>query len=360
MSGFDPVELAGLAHDLVAIPSVTGDEAAIVQQTEARLGALPHVRIERIGLSLVARAGADDADALVLVGHLDTVPPWDGHTVTLSGTRVTGRGAADMKGGDAAIIAVLEACAHAARPLVVVLYDGEEGGHAGNGIHRVLAESRLLGRPPFAFVAEPTACTVHAGCVGVVNADVVFTGRTAHSARPWEGENAITAAAPFLARAAAATTRAVEVDGLRFFDTLAVTGARGGVARNMVPDRFEVSVNVRIAPGRDLAVARRELEALAGQAAEVRFVDEAPPAPPALSDPTLQAFLAQTGVDVHPKQAWTDVATLSQAGIPAVNYGPGDPAQAHQPGEWVDGTAIAEVATRLLRFIEGRTPTAAA
>ena len=354
MSGFDPVALARLAHELVAIPSVTGDEAAICRHVEARLEALPAVRIERVGLSLVARTGPDDPGALALVGHLDTVPPWDGHEVTIDGTRVTGRGAADMKGGDAAILAVVEACARDERPLVAVLYDAEEGGRATNGILRVLAESQLLGRPRFAFVAEPTACSLHAGCVGVLNADIVFTGRTAHSARPWEGENAIVAAAPFLVRAAAATTRPVEVDGLRFHDTLAITQAHGGVARNVVPDRFVVSVNMRVAPGREMAAARRELEAMASEAFEVDFVDEAPPAPPGLEDPTLRAFLVASGVAVHPKQAWTDVATLSEAGIPAANYGPGDPAQAHQPGEWVDGEAIAEVATQLLRFIESR------
>src|SRR5262249_52951071 len=154
------------------------------------------------------------------------------------------------KGGDAAIIAVLELAARRDAPLVAVLYDGEEGGHDTNGIHRVLASSRLLGRPPFAVVAEPTARAIHAGCVGVVNADVAFHGRSAHSARPWQGENAIVAAAPFLTAAAGATVAEVDVEGLTFRDTLAVTMASGGVARNVVPDRFEVAVNLRFAPGR--------------------------------------------------------------------------------------------------------------
>jgi succinyl-diaminopimelate desuccinylase len=184
----------------------------------------------------------------------------------------------------------------------------------------------------------------------VLNADVTFRGRAAHSARPWEGENAILRAVPFLRRAAGASDRAVVVDGLTFHDTVSVVTARGGVARNVVPDRLVLGVNARFAPNRDAAEARAGLEALVGGDGELTVLDESPPAPPNLSDPTLKAFLAATGVSVEPKQAWTDVATLDAAGIPAVNYGPGEPSQAHQPGEWVDGDAIALTVRRLLAF----------
>jgi succinyl-diaminopimelate desuccinylase len=349
----DPEALARLALELVAVPSVTGEETALADLVEARCRALPGVAVERLGNALVARVG-DLGDAVALVGHLDTVPPWEGHAPRLEGTRVTGRGAADMKGGDAAILAVLEACARTGAPVVCVFYDREEGPNRENGIHAVLAESRLLGRPAFAFVGEPTGCDVHAGCVGVVNADLVFRGRAAHSARPWEGDSAVLHAVPFLERAARVTQRPVLVEGLTFHDTLCITRIHGGVARNVVPDRVEIALNVRFAPGREAAAARAEVEELVAGEGELTWLDESPAAPPRLSEPVLARFLAETGVRVFPKQAWTDVASLQAHGIPAVNYGPGEAHQAHQPGEWVEGEAIARVASTLARFLQPR------
>jgi succinyl-diaminopimelate desuccinylase len=349
----DPQALARLAYELVAVPSVTGEEAALADLVEARCRALPGVAVERLGNALVARVGERD-DAVALVGHLDTVPPWEGHEPRLEGTRVIGRGAADMKGGDAAILAVLEQCAQAAADVVCVFYDREEGPNRENGIHAVLAGSRLLGRPSFAFVGEPTGCDIHAGCVGVLNADLVFHGRTAHSARPWEGDSAVLRAVPFLQRAAAIAKRPVEVEGLTFYDTLCITQIHGGVARNVVPDRVEVALNIRFAPGREAAFARREVEDLVAGDAELTWIDESPAAPPRLSEPVLARFLAETGVRVLPKQAWTDVASLQAHGIPAVNYGPGEAHQAHQPGEWIEGEAIARVAATLSRFLRTR------
>jgi len=347
--------LAALALELVEIPSVTGDEAAVADLVEARCRSLAGVQVERHGNGIVARSGPAGPEAVALVGHLDTVPPWPEHRAYREGLRVVGRGSADMKGGDAAILAVLAEAAAANWPLVAVFYDREEGPSHENGIHALLDASQLLGRPPFAFVAEPTRCVVHAGCVGGINADVVFRGRTAHSARPWEGENAILKAVPFLQRAAEHAVRPVEVDGLTFHDTLSVTRAQGGLARNVVPDELVLGLNVRFAPTRDAAAVRAELQQLVAGEGELRIVDESPPASPGLQDPTLRAFLRETGVAVEPKQAWTDVATLQARGIPAVNYGPGEPSQAHQPGEWVEGEAIAEVARTLVRFLSART-----
>jgi succinyl-diaminopimelate desuccinylase len=349
----DPEALARLALELVAVPSATGEEAALADLVEARCRALPGVSVERLGNSVVARVGERD-DAVALVGHLDTVPAWAGHEARLEGTRVVGRGAADMKGGDAAILAVLEHCADSGAGVVCVFYDREEGPNRQNGIHAVLADSRLLGRPAFAFVGEPTGCDVHAGCVGVLNADLVFSGRSAHSARPWEGESAVLRALPFLERAAGTAQRPVEVEGLTFYDTLCITEIHGGVARNVVPDRVEIALNARFAPGRQAAEVRREIEALVAGEGELTWIDESPSASPSLSEPVLARFLAETGVRVLPKQAWTDVASLQARGIPAVNYGPGEAHQAHQPGEWVEGEAIARVASTLARFLQTR------
>lgn len=351
---FDPLELAALTHELVRIPSVTGDEGAIAEVVERRCRDLSGVRVERLGNALVVRLGEAAEPAVALVGHLDTVPPWEGHETGIQGTVVVGRGAADMKGGVAVMLSVLTRCAVDGVPVVALFYDREEGPNRENGIHAVLDRSTLFGEPPFAFVGEPTSGAIHAGCVGVLNADVEFRGRTAHSARPWEGENAVLAAVPFLERLRAQTQRAVTVEGLEFFDTLSVTEAHGGVARNVIPDRFTLGVNARFAPGREATVVRAGIERLVGEAGSVEWLDESPAAMPALGDPILRAFLSLTGVSVLPKQAWTDVATLAARGIPAVNYGPGEPSQAHQRGEWVDGEAVARVAGNLMRFLAER------
>jgi succinyl-diaminopimelate desuccinylase len=238
-------------------------------------------------------------------------------------------------------------------PLAFVFYDREEGPNHLNGIHAVLATSTLLReRPTFAVVLEPTGNTVHAGAVGTLNCDILYRGTLAHAARPWQGVNAITAAADALVRFAARREEPVDVEGLRFHDTVAVTLASGGTARNVVPDEFRLGVNVRVAPGRSLDEARARVETLAGEGAEVTWLDESPPAMPSITHPAIAAFIATTGLPVHPKQAWTDVATLIAAGIPALNYGPGESAQAHQREEWVSVAALEECEATLARYLE--------
>jgi succinyl-diaminopimelate desuccinylase len=347
----DAERMAELTLELVAVPSVTGEEAALADLVEARCRSFPGAQVERLGNAVVVRTGPPDPTAVALVGHLDTVPPWADHRPAREGLRVVGRGAADMKGGDAAIVAVLEHAAANAIPLVGIFYDREEGLAHLNGLGAVLRGSALIGSPSFAFVGEPTSCDVHAGCVGSVNADIEFHGRTGHAARPWEGDNAIIRAAPFLARAAERQSEAVEIDGLTFHNTLTVTTAAGGSARNVVPDRFVLGVNARFAPSQTGEDTRASIEALVQGEGTIVFLDEAPAASPNLDNETLRAFLDATGVEVRPKQAWTDVATLQANGIPAVNYGPGEPGQAHQPGEWVDGEAVARVANTLVAFL---------
>jgi succinyl-diaminopimelate desuccinylase len=340
---------------LVATPSESGDEAELATHVETRCADLG-VRYERLGNAVVARTGDGDDGLVALVGHLDTVPAWPGHAPQREGDRVIGRGASDMKGGVAVMLRLLERFAAAARPLVFVFYDREEGPNQLNGIHAVLGEARLLGRPGFAIVLEPTANDVHAGAVGTLNAEVVFHGRSAHAARPWEGRNAITAAAGALQRLAEREARPRIVDGLRFHDTICVTTAEGGVARNVVPDTLRLGVNVRVAPGRSLDDARAELEQLVGPEATSHWLDESPPALPSLSEPTIAAFLRETGLAVHPKQAWTDVATLHAAGIPALNLGPGEPSQAHQPGEWVSIAAMERCEALLGSYLDADRP----
>ena len=328
--------------DLVAIPSEYGAEGPLADLVEERVRALG-LAVERIGDAVVARGGGAGA-TIALVGHLDTVPNWPGGGAERAGERIIGRGAADMKGGVAVMLALLQRLDADARATVAVFYDREEGPNADNGIHRVLAESRLLQpKPALAVVLEPTGGTIHAGAVGTLNAVIAFSGRAAHAARPWEGENAISAdLAAALQRFAARAPRDREVDGLVYRDVVTITGIAGGTAHNVVPDRVELRVNVRVAPGGALDAARAEVEELAGPAAHVEWLDESPPAAPGLDDPAVADFVARSGLPVLPKQAWTDVATLTAWGVPAFNFGPGESSQAHQPGEWVDVARLAE------------------
>jgi succinyl-diaminopimelate desuccinylase len=334
--------VADICFDLVATRSEYGEEQALADLVERRVADLG-VEHERIGNSIVARAGGSGAP-IALVGHLDTVPNWDGGSVERTATRIIGRGAADMKGGVAVMLAVLQRLTTASQPTVCIFYDREEGPHADNGIHRVLAESRLLDpKPAMAIVLEPSSGTIHAGAVGSLNAQLVFSGRSAHAARPWEGENAVSAdLAAALGRFAARAPIDTVVDGLTYRDVATITMIQGGIAHNVLPDRVDVWVNARVAPGNSVEAAKAEIETLAGPAAEVTWSDVAPPAAPSLTAPPVASFLERSGLPVHPKQAWTDVATMHAWGVPAFNYGPGEPSQAHQPGEWVAISALEE------------------
>jgi succinyl-diaminopimelate desuccinylase len=354
-------DLVALALDLLRIPSPIGEERALADLVEARLAALgPAVRQERIGQSVVARVDRPGARRTVaLFGHLDTVPGHAADPVRLDGDRLHGCGASDMKGGLAVMLALLaDAAAAAGRPagpdaagLVCVFYDREEGSYADSGLGPVLAGSRLLGGIDAAFCLEPTAGEVQVGCLGAMHARVRFAGRAAHSARPWQGENAIHKAAPFLARIAALAPRDVVVQGLVFREVMSVTTARSHAVRNVVPDLFELNVNYRFAPGRAIEQARADVLALVAGEASVEFVDEAPAGPVALDNPLFLRFLEKTGAPVAAKQAWTDVARLGAAGIPAVNYGPGEPAQAHQAGEWAPVARLRTTREALARLL---------
>jgi succinyl-diaminopimelate desuccinylase len=365
-------DLAALALDLLRVPSPIGHEGPLADLVGARVAALgPAVRWERLGNNVVARVDRPGARTTVgLFGHLDTVPGHVTDPVRRDGDRLYGCGASDMKGGLAVMLALLQWRARppqlAAEPpapaeraasdeggasLVCVFYDREEGPYAESGLETVLARSARLANIDLAFCLEPTAGEVQVGCLGAMHARVRFAGRAAHSARPWQGENAIHKAASFLARIAALAPRDVVAHGLTYREVMSVTTARSHAVPNVVPDFFELNVNYRFAPGKSLAVARAELLALVAGEAEVAFVDEAPAGPVALDHPLLVRFLEMTGARVAAKQAWTDVARLGAAGIPAVNYGPGEPSQAHQAREWAPVAPLAAVRDALARLV---------
>ena len=343
--------------ELVAVPSETGHETALANIVEARLGdALGAAAVVRHGDALLAGPPPDGRPTIALFGHLDTVPDRTGAPPRRDEERIYGCGAADMKAGLAVMLALAEDLDAAALPMrpLWVLYDKEEGPYADNGLEPLLAaEGDALRRIDLAFCMEPTLNAVQIGCLGAIHAQVTFRGRRAHSARPWEGDNALHKAGPLLAELLALPPRDHRVGELLYREVMTATAAWHDGVRNVVPDTFTLNVNYRFAPGKSLEEAQQDiLDRVAGRA-DVDFVDLCPSGPACLANPHLRRYLAQTGAPVQPKQAWTDVARLGVHGIDAVNLGPGDPARAHQVDESTPIDPIAECYVALATFFRG-------
>jgi succinyl-diaminopimelate desuccinylase len=323
---------------LCSIASPIGEERALCDAVQARLAPLPLAApIRRYGESIVVPlTRGTGGPKIALAGHLDTVRTENG-PARIEGDRCHGAGASDMKSGLAVMIELAERLGPRVRggcDLTLVFYAREEGPYAENELGPVLERDPELAGVDLAVCLEPSDNKLHLGCMGSIHATVTFTGRTAHSARPWEGENAVTKAAPLLAKLAASKPVESVVDGLTYRSGTTVTQARdGGRGRNVVPDRFVLNLNHRFAPDRSIDQACEDVRRLVGSDADVEFVDLSPAAPPNASHPLVQALAAAGVRAVEPKQAWTDVARFAARGIAAVNFGPGENAQAHQKNE---------------------------
>lgn len=335
---------------------VTGREAPITDALQEHY--LDHP-VERIGDSLVVGAPGGDRPLVLLVGHLDVVPPTEQDEEPRveerpDGTVIVGRGTSDMKGGIAvAEVLFADADLRTSSPygVALVLYAGEEGPAEANELGAVLAGVPWLADAQLAVVLEPTDLEVQAGCLGGLHAQLTFRGRAAHSARPWHGENALTKAGAVLAELHGRHPVAVDVDGMVFHDVLTATQASTDNARNVIPGGFVVNVNYRFAPDRTLDEAERELLAWVDGRADVEIVDRAPPAPPQLDAPLVSRFVETVSAPLTAKQAWTDVARLVAAGVPSVNFGPGLTGQAHQAGEFVPVSNLETARDQLARFL---------
>ena len=340
---------------LIGVPSVTGEEETLCTLLARRLSPRWGVDgIQRIGNSLVI-GHPKNKPQITLYGHLDTVPAQGNQAGRLQGGRVHGLGASDMKSGLAVMLGLLEDDAVAAGPydVIGVFYDKEEGPALDNGLEDVLDAVPWLADAAFAVVLEPTDLQLELGCQGALNATVGFQGKAAHSARPWLGENAISKAGPWLVEMGGRTPERVEVAGLEFLETFNVTMAKGGVARNVIPPRFEVNLNYRFPPDRTIGDAETRLREVTVTADDVVIVDRAPPAPIPEDNSHLDRLAAVSGATRKGKQAWTDVARLSARGIPAVNYGPGETAEAHQATESVEVASLQIAFDALQAFLTG-------
>jgi succinyl-diaminopimelate desuccinylase len=286
----------------------------------------------------------------VLAGHLDTVPLGDNLPCRVVDGRIHGCGTSDMKSG---VAVQLRLAAHLPAPnrdVTYVFYDNEEVEAEKNGLGRLARNHPDWLAGDFAVLMEPTNAAVEGGCQGTLRADVVLRGHRAHSARAWMGRNAVHAAGELLQRLASYQPDEVVIDGLVYREGLNAVGITGGVAGNVIPDECQVSLNYRFAPDKDEQqaeqVVRRVLDGF-----DVVVTDSAPGAMPGLSHPAAAAFVAMVGRDPQPKFGWTDVSRFSALGVPAVNYGPGEPNVAHQREEYCDIAPILECEERMRAWL---------
>lgn len=321
---------------LCRIPSPIGEERALCDAVTDRLGSVALASpLRRWGDSLVVPlTRGTGGPHVLLAGHLDTVRTEHDAPPRVEGERLYGAGAADMKSGLALMLELAERPSRPRCDLTLVFYAREEGPYAENELGPVLDQDLELRGADVAIALEPSDAKLQLGCGGSLHAKVRFHGQTAHSARPWQGRNAIHDASGLLGRLGGLAPLPRAVDGFEWVAVTSATLASGGRARNVVPDLFELNLNHRFPPGVSLDEARAGVLALVAGEAEVEFTDESPSALPRRDHPLLQA-LAESGVRaVEPKQAWTDVARFAALGIAAANFGPGTQAQAHQRNEW--------------------------
>lgn len=343
--------LDALLLESLELPCETGDEGPMADWLAHRCDSDVH----RVGQSVVAGDLTDARPMLLLVAHLDVVPPTeeDRHP-RVDGPRIVGRGTSDMKSGLAVALDVFadEGLRSGSWNIVIVGYAGEEGPLDGNELPSVLAALPQLREAALAVVLEPTDLEVQLGCLGGLHAHLRVGGRSAHSARPWHGDNAVTKAAGLLAELHALEPQTVPVDGLEYRDVYSVTQAWTSNARNVIPDAFTINLNYRFSPAWSMEEAEAQLQTVVAGRAEIDIVDRAPPAPPRRRDPAVARFVASAAARVTPKQAWTDVAQFAAAGVPALNYGPGLVSQAHQRGEYVPRVNMVLARRALAAFVD--------
>jgi len=336
-----------LTRALVDAPSVSGTEGPLADAVEAALRALGGLEVIRVGDTVLARTGLGRDSRIVLAGHLDTVPTADNlpsRLETVDGEeRLYGCGTSDMKSGDAVMLRLAGRFgvpgAQPARDLTFVFYDNEEVEAVRNGLGRVAREHRGWLYGDLAILLEGTDGLVEGGCQGTLRVVLTVPGKRAHSARSWLGVNAVHGAAGLLATLAAHEAREVEIDGLHYREGLNAVRIEGGVAGNVVPDSCRVTVNFRFAPDRDeddaVAYVREVFADALAAGVTLEVTDLSGGALPGLSEPAAADFLAAVGQPARAKLGWTDVARFAAFGIPALNFGPGDPGLAHQAGEYV-------------------------
>ena len=319
------------------------NEAEITDHIEQRLKTADWLDVQRVGNNIVARTSMGKSSRFVLAGHSDTVPGNRNEAPRIEGDTLWGLGSADMKGGLATILQLALTVPEPAVDVTYVFYACEEITSGENGLELLFAERPELLAGDAALLAEPTAAAVEAGCQGILQMEAVTEGRRAHTARGWLGVNAIHRMAPIVETVAAYEGRRVIIDGCHFREGLQAVRMTAGVADNVVPDRAVLRVNHRFAPDRSAEEAADHIREVLSAAEEVRVVECAPAAAPGLGHPLIQTLLKEAGGSYTGKLGWTDVARFAARGIPAVNFGPGDPVVAHTQEERVSRSDLERV-----------------
>jgi len=337
MSALDPSQtLVELTMAICDIESVSSNEAKLADEIQRVLSTASHLSLTRDGNALIARTNLDRDTRVIIAGHIDTVPvannlPTELHHFEREQV-IFGRGSVDMKGGIAVMLKLAVELKNPKFDVTWIFYDNEEVAADLNGLGRLAKNHPELLASEFAVLCEPTSAMVEGGCNGTVRVEVRSYGIKAHSARPWMGKNAIHALVSSLNILNDYQPATVNVDGLDYKESLNAVLVSGGIATNVIPDKAVLTVNYRFAPDKSAAEAIGYLESLF-EGCEVVVTDQAEGARPGLNLPAAVEFIAATGTAVRPKYGWTDVARFSAMGIPAVNYGPGDPSLAHADNE---------------------------
>lgn len=349
-------DVAELAFSLVNFPSVSREEAPLVNQIEDIWRGYRHLQVTRVGNTLVASTNLGRAQRVIVAGHIDTVPIKDNgyaRWIEEEGQpALWGRGSVDMK-SSVAVLLHLSAILTAPKVDVTwVVYDCEEIEETANGLRKLITERPDLLAGDLAIIGEPTSGNIEAGCNGTLRVKVSTRGITCHSARAWVGKNAIHGAAPILTALATYQPETVEIDGLAYRECLNATWIEGGVARNSLPDSCVVTVNYRFAPNKTGAQALAEVECVfAGIPCNITVDDLAEGALPGLGSELGQRLSELAGGQVYPKYGWTDVARFTALGIPALNFGAGDPLRCHTDDEACEVSQIYRVCKVLKDFL---------
>ena len=343
---------AELTAALVDVESVSGDEADLAAAVERALRGVAHLSVHRDGNTVVARTSLGRQRRVIVAGHLDTVPVAGNLPSRRDGGLLYGCGSCDMKSGVAVALRLAARLAEPRPDVTYVFYDCEEVEAERNGLLRVSRNSPALLQGDLAVLMEPTGGVIEGGCQGTMRAEVTAHGKRAHSARSWMGKNAIHGAGGILDVLRSYQPREPVVDGLTYHEGLNAVGITGGVAGNVIPDECVVTVNYRFAPDRSEEQAAAHVrEVFAGY--QVKITDSAPGARPGLDDPAAAALLAAVPGTPRAKFGWTDVARFALLGMPALNYGPGDPMLAHSPDEHVPVAQIAECEATMEAWLTG-------
>jgi len=347
-----PLNLAERTLELVNIPSPSREEGVLLEHVRHAVSLPLTYGTDEALLFAAPRSGAP---LVLLAGHLDTVPAQDNIPGRIDDGCVIGLGASDMKGGLAVMVELAnwaeEAAERLACDLGFLFFVREELPAEESALPRVFAQAPLVLESDLVVMLEPTDNAIHAGCLGNLNATAVFRGESAHSARPWQGVNAIDVAVEGLEPLVAVEPLRVEVGGLTFVEVVSATRIAGGIADNVIPDRVDVHVNFRYAPDRTREDAEARLRELVGTNVELEITSNSPPARVATDSPLVEKLRDAGGLALEPKQAWTPVAEFSAHGLDAVNLGPGATRYAHRRDEQVEIAELERTFETLRRFV---------